>query len=58
MGIGVRAAGGVAEAIIDFRMERAGMTWPCRHEQGFTFQLNLTGVWDEARPGFADGRSS
>jgi enoyl-CoA hydratase/carnithine racemase len=27
-----------------------------RHEQGFTFELNLTGVADEARQAFVDGR--
>jgi enoyl-CoA hydratase len=28
-----------------------------RYEQGFTFELNLTGVADEARQAFLDGRS-
>ena len=28
-----------------------------RYEQGFTFELNLTGVSDEARQAFLDGRS-
>jgi enoyl-CoA hydratase len=29
-----------------------------RYEQGFTFELNLTGVSDQARQAFVDGRSS
>jgi enoyl-CoA hydratase len=29
-----------------------------RYEQGFTFELNLTGISDEARQAFVDGRSS
>jgi enoyl-CoA hydratase len=27
-----------------------------RYEQGFTFELNLTGISDEARQAFVDGR--